>query len=71
MNLVSLDRPSSTSSLYKGLPTLDQPSSEVRAEVIRRGRMLAADESYPPFAVCERIAETLTENPFGPTIGVA
>jgi hypothetical protein len=68
MNLVSLDR-ASVPSLYDGLISTHATSSELRSDVLRRGRQLAADESYPPFDICERIAESLTENPFGPTLG--
>jgi hypothetical protein len=32
-------------------------SGEVRDDVVRRGRALLADSSYPPFDVCEQIAE--------------
>ena len=41
-------------SLYFG----EQDESDLRKEVVARGKRLAADSTYPPFFVCEQIAAT-------------
>ena len=32
--------------------------TSTRPEVIERGRELAADDSYPPFAICQQVASS-------------
>lgn len=37
--------------------------SPLSSDAIARGRALAADSSYPPFAICEKIAAALMDSP--------
>lgn len=37
--------------------------SPLSPDVIARGRALAADSSYPPFDICEKIAAALIDHP--------
>ncbi|HEU5078867.1 MAG TPA: hypothetical protein VFT72_06620 [Opitutaceae bacterium] len=40
-----------------GSVDLDSAYLPVRADVVARGRELASDDSYPPFAVIEKVAD--------------
>jgi hypothetical protein len=64
---MNIERTSPDYSARFGQPLASHPISSrkatstdtlpVRSEVVARGRELASDDSYPPFAVCTKVAE--------------